>query len=432
MGLTNWMSTAARADREHELGHVGERVEISAPWRFLPGPSGDRPTAKYSRRRNPCYIIRPSEWRRLTRITARRPRAERRAISTPRRSEDFSVSKAFLSCDWGTSSFRLSLWDPASHTLLQRIETDEGIAGVRGRSADRDAFRRLLVDRVGQLRNLNEFEPARTPIWVSGMASSSIGWHELPYARLPIALDRPGIPLFVIPALAPELPCPVTIVSGIRSADDVARGEETQVLGLLAKTPRRAFRKHGLVLIPGTHSKHIRIFDDRITDFQTFITGELYELVRRHSVLRHSVGSRDVELRGALEAPFRRGALLGAELGISAALFRVRTNALLHGAKEDEGTAFTSGVLIGAEIASSRLLGEAPRILLAAPARLSHAYALAIEELGCLSKLSIASETELLEAVIHGQLVLEEEIGRSENAERPSLATGNGVELCDD
>ena len=68
------------------------------------------------------------------------------------------------------------------------------------------------------------------------------------------------------------------------------RGEETQLLGLRALLPGFS----GLVVMPGTHSKWALLDGDRLTRFASAMTGEVFEVLKTHSVLRHSfVGDLD-------------------------------------------------------------------------------------------------------------------------------------------
>lgn len=64
------------------------------------------------------------------------------------------------------------------------------------------------------------------------------------------------------------------------------RGEKTQIAGFLAARPDF----DGVLCLPDTHSKWVRISAGEICHFQTLMTGEMFDLLARYSVLRHSVG----------------------------------------------------------------------------------------------------------------------------------------------
>ena len=59
------------------------------------------------------------------------------------------------------------------------------------------------------------------------------------------------------------------------------RGEETQILGVLAASGRG----DGLFVLPGTHSKWARVEAGRIVGFATFMTGEVFAALKDHSLL---------------------------------------------------------------------------------------------------------------------------------------------------
>ena len=152
----------------------------------------------------------------------------------------------------------------------------------------------------------------------------------------------------------PEARWSARILPGIcqrqAGAEDVMRGEETQLLGLGTLWP--GF--DGVVCMPGTHSKWVRLAGRRVERFATAMTGELFEVLRTHSVLRHS-------LAGPLDGPHRDvGFEAGLDAGVaspqalSATLFKVRAASLLSARSPDWCAGFLSGLLIGSEIGAQR------------------------------------------------------------------------------
>ena len=128
------------------------------------------------------------------------------------------------------------------------------------------------------------------------------------------------------------------------------RGEETQLLGLGALRP--GF--DGVVCMPGTHSKWVQLSGRRVERFTTAMTGELFEVLRTHSVLRHSFAG---PLQGPDREPgFQAGLAAGIEAPqkLPATLFKVRAGSLLSGRTTDWCAGFLSGLLIGTEIGAQR------------------------------------------------------------------------------
>ena len=74
--------------------------------------------------------------------------------------------------------------------------------------------------------------------------------------------------------------------SACADAPDVMRGEETQLAGIF---PLYSAGRH-LICMPGTHSKWVEAKDGVVTGFATYLTGELFAVLSKHSILRHSLG----------------------------------------------------------------------------------------------------------------------------------------------
>ena len=220
------------------------------------------------------------------------------------------------------------------------------------------------------------------PLVISGMASSSVGWRELPYAKAPFPLDGRGARTEELRWNKPDWVGPTWLVSGVATENEMMRGEESEILGLMAGPDLIAFREHCLLILPGTHSKHVRIENQAVVDWRTFMTGELFEVLGRHSLLRASIdagASTTAPISPADRTAFGEGVKWAQEHGLSGGLFRVRTRAVLGQRPAAENTWFFSGLLIGAEL--SGLAGQAgngPVLLAAAPA-LAGPYARALE-----------------------------------------------------
>lgn len=260
------------------------------------------------------------------------------------------ILPACIAVDWGTSRMRLWVLGKEGEVLAAR-NSDEGLEGVRT-----DGFARTLE------RHLEALGVAReVPVIVCGMAGSRQGWIEAPYAPVPTGLD--DLPPLAVKA--PDTARDVRILPGICEAApdraDVMRGEETQLAGL------GLYKGRHLVAMPGTHSKWVLVDDGIVTQFSTYMTGELFAQLSQHSILRHSVtgagsfGPDHLQFVAAVRQMNEQPA------GLSGALFSVRANSLVHGADATASAARLSGLLIGAEIgAARRAVGDAPVVLVGA------------------------------------------------------------------
>jgi Entner-Doudoroff aldolase len=301
----------------------------------------------------------------------------------------------FLNCDWGTSRFRLRWVDAADGVVLGQYRSDEGVAQLAAAAAPNaraELFREVLTRSIGELaRRLNE-DLTDVPVVVSGMASSSIGWRDLPYAALPFALDGRDV---VWQDLG-DAGVRVILLSGVRSDGDVMRGEETELMGIGSLPACRRLLDEAIILLPGTHSKHVHVVGGRIVAFQTHMTGELFDLLCRHSSLRHSTGQGEgvLDNAGQIDGPLAKAFCEGVQTAqanpLPAALFQVRVRQLLHGGDAASNALFLSGLLIGAEIASlARHEARGCPIVLCANPSLSRPYRMALDALGFGDRLTV-------------------------------------------
>lgn len=303
----------------------------------------------------------------------------------------------FISCDWGTTRMRLRLVDSSSGGIVAAHSTDDGIRQIASVSPAGKARRERLGETLERgIAALAPDLPSDLPVVMSGMASSNLGWEELPYAALPAAVD--GASLHFVDLL--HVKRRVRLISGLRSETDVMRGEETELIGLFSTPGRRPLSENCTVILPGSHSKHVRLNAGKITNFTTFLTGELFELLTRQSTL-----SNAAEPEFDPEA-FAAGVAASRTLGLSAALFQTRARVVLGSLPASGSRAFLSGALIGAEL--STLCGDAARpLVLAAGADLAREYALALRELLPDSRVTEVTPAELAAAVVAGhKLVL--------------------------
>lgn len=104
----------------------------------------------------------------------------------------------FLSCDWGTSAFRLRLVNTTDLKIVTEVTSEKGIASTyylwqrkgSDSSAERLAFyQQLLSEGITDLQSKHPVSLNHIPVFISGMASSSIGILNLTYGELPFSTD---------------------------------------------------------------------------------------------------------------------------------------------------------------------------------------------------------------------------------------------------
>jgi 2-dehydro-3-deoxygalactonokinase len=261
----------------------------------------------------------------------------------------------FVAIDWGTSSFRA--WLIEHDQISDLIDTDQGV-----KNFTEGAHSKYLSEVLAKWSGQFNF------IIAIGMVGSSIGMHETKFSAIPIDLSGVFDSLIKVPGFKPDL----YIVPGVAKAGDVMRGEESQSLatGMV----------NGLVVLPGTHSKWVKIEDGEIADFRTYLTGELFELLRNHSTL-----SKATESSAKLAASKEFYAGLDAQVSdLTHELFTIRAN-WLQGKSQEASREYLSGLLIGAEIKSAKSWITAHEVTLIASDSLADTYSKALNHFGITS-----------------------------------------------
>jgi len=272
-------------------------------------------------------------------------------------------SRRLLGIDWGTSNRRAYVVDPTG-TCLSRHADGEGMLAARNDFAG--SFNALLATMdVGP----------DVPVVASGMVGSAQGWREVPY--LDIAVPLEALPARLARVDDPRAGRPCLIVPGYAQRGehvDVMRGEETQLLGAVALG-----RRDGWFVLPGTHSKWVRLEDGVIRRIATFMTGELFATLAAHGTLAPLMTD------GAdIDAAFVAGldeARCGAPL--SNALFGIRARVVTGAMPAAQARSFVSGLLIGTEFAAAlALAGDGVDLVCIGSATLRDRYARAARHFG--------------------------------------------------
>jgi len=262
------------------------------------------------------------------------------------------MATRLISLDWGTSAlraFRLGENGAVLETrhrpwgIMNLPPSTESVANPEPSAA----FERALQDTCGDWLAA----APGLPLLACGMVGSAQGWREAAYLPTPASLDalghglvqvaRPGgAPLHIVPGLLQQGTLP-----------NVMRGEETQVLGVLAGLALPADAPV-LIGLPGTHSKWVLARGGRIEQFHTFMTGEVFAALRGHTILgktMQAAATPDDEafVRGLNVA---RGS--DAALGLLSHIFSTRTLGLTGSLAPTAQADYLSGLLIGHEIAS--------------------------------------------------------------------------------
>jgi 2-dehydro-3-deoxygalactonokinase len=264
----------------------------------------------------------------------------------------------FIAVDWGTTNRRAYLID-GSGKCGGEFEDHDGVLGVPGGG---------FPDAIAEIRE----RLGDKPLLMAGMVGSNRGWKEAPYVPCPAGLDDLAGAL----VWAGEREAIVPGVSFLKNDHaDVMRGEEVQLLGAIAA---RSVDPDGLVCHPGTHNKWATLREGRISEFRTVMTGELFSLLKEHSILSDL-------LEGTVETndAFKQAARFAiAHEALPAELFSVRSRVLLGLSKKEDAASYASGLLIGADVRVGLSYPTGADITVIGRPELTRLYAVAIAQAG--------------------------------------------------
>jgi 2-dehydro-3-deoxygalactonokinase len=271
-------------------------------------------------------------------------------------SKSMRWADGFIAVDWGTTNRRAYLID-SDGKRTKEFEDGKGVLSIPdgGFPAAVAEIRQRLGDK---------------PLLLAGMVGSNRGWKEAPYVPCPAGIDE--LAKAVVWAGDGEAIVPgVSYIGGGRA--DVMRGEEVQLLGAVAGGQVDPM---GLVCHPGTHNKWVTLRHSHISEFRTVMTGELFSLLKEHSILADllhgTVEANDVFREAAHYAVFNEA--------LPADLFSVRARVLLGQAKKEDAPSYLSGLLIGTDIRIGLAAPSAAQISIMGRPELTRLYAAALAE----------------------------------------------------
>jgi 2-dehydro-3-deoxygalactonokinase len=307
--------------------------------------------------------------RRQPGLDAAAPTAKRRGIDFYETAGAFLMPTPLIALDWGTTRARAYLISGTGEVLERRL-ADQGIQSVPAGGYPA-AFEALAGD-------FRRAQP-EAKVVLAGMVGSRNGWIEAPYVPCPASPEdiaaagmhatlSDGTQATILPGLSCDL-----------GAFDVMRGEETLIVGLgLAD---------GIACLPGTHSKWAQVEGGRITGFASFMTGEVYGLLREQSILSRLAEPADPA--GEAEGTARGLAAVSRPGGLLNAAFAARTEVLAGRMPGSAIGPYLSALLVGTEIAAARAMyGEFGTVHLVADGVMAKSYGAALAAAGLATQLT--------------------------------------------
>ena len=244
-----------------------------------------------------------------------------------------------------------------NNNVIDQVSTQEGMKFI-----DQNEFEKILIKNIDAWNNKFDIKV----IIASGMVGAKQGWIEVPYINSPCDIRNVNFKTFKILDDAN-----IHILSGVSqfNPSDVMRGEETQIAGFLLNN----VDFNGSICLPGTHSKWVNMNSYNIQEFTTFLTGELYEIVKKYSILNHSLNTTELD-----DEIVKSSAKLIIENPsfISNKLFEIRADNLLKNSNQTSNNSKLVGYLLGIELSGSKTYWENKDLVIIGSSNLNKYYEL--------------------------------------------------------
>ena len=285
----------------------------------------------------------------------------------------------WIAIDWGSSNLRVWALNN-NNAILDSILSNDGMLGLAS-----NEFEPLLLEKISKWG----VGDANIPILCCGMVGAKQGWVEAPYASIPYNLMQEADNVKV---RCSDHRLNVRILGGLRQDNpaDVMRGEETQIRGFLS-----IFSNFdGIICLPGTHTKWVHVSAGEVISFRTFMSGELFDLLSKYSVLKHSVksyGWNDKEFRSAVSESISNPQKIFSDF------FKLRADHLLKQVEQSELRSKLSGYIIGVELAGAKPYWLGQNVVILGNDNLSKIYKTALEGQGI-----FAQEIDATECTLNG------------------------------
>lgn len=288
-----------------------------------------------------------------------------------------AVAPDWIAVDWGSSFVRVWAMNQNGQILAAHT-SDQGAAKLRA-----EQFESVLVGLIQDWLTSDH----TLPVLICGMAGSRQGWQEAAYLPVPLKLTND---LKATSVSTHDARIKVSILPGLKqlTPPDVMRGEETQLLGFIQQHPD--FK--GVVALPGTHNKWVRLEAQQVQQFTTCMTGELFQLLADESVLRHSVQTTEWDWP-AFDAAVLQA--IAQPQAFMQRLFTIRASDLLQGIAPAIGRARLSGELLGLELSAMHAQGWLPdqqTVVLIGNSKLCDLYARSLGLIGISAQIGAGTD----------------------------------------
>lgn len=282
-----------------------------------------------------------------------------------------SAHPDFIAVDWGTSNCRAVLVQGGR--AVRRVDSLPGAL-----ITSRESYAEIVAGLRADLGDL--------PMVLSGMVGSTVGWKDADYCPTPVSAEQLATQLTWVDKRTAIIP---GVSQSLEASPNVMRGEEVQIFGAVELQGE----PNGMYCQPGTHSKWVQVEGGQIVGFHTSMTGEVFGLLKKHSILGPALDAQitpDAHFIAGVERATAHDALSD--------LFSLRAGSLLHGWSVERTTAFASGLLIGCECRARTKAGDS--VTLVCDDNLAELYTAALSHLGVATQ-QVSARQSFLTGIAH-------------------------------
>ncbi len=288
-----------------------------------------------------------------------------------------------IAIDWGSSTFRAFLLG-GDYEILARARTRDGVSVLGDKS-----YKQVLEKTCGKWLDATP----NLSVIMGGTIGSRNGWRETPYVSCNASINTlaascvgfetdTGLSMQIVPGVSGP-----NFFGGV----DVMRGEELQIFGALEALGLT----DALVCLPGTHSKWCIVKQGQITSLTSFMTGEMFALIRRQSMIGTLLVEDEFDLPSFMDGVTASGSAAG----LLHNLFSIRADILLGELACKSAESYLSGMLVGSEVkAAVGVIGASRDVVLVGNEGLAHRYTAAFTEHG-IASISVPAERAFIDGI---------------------------------
>lgn len=255
--------------------------------------------------------------------------------------------KKIVTIDAGTSNLRIRIVE-GKNIIFEKKEN----YGVKiGKEKFKNELYKLLKECIKE----NKIEKEEIEcIIASGMITSALGLMEIEHLYVPVSLEKFSKSMVKVKFFEFE----IYLITGIKvekeyfkeehlKSIDVIRGEEVEVFGILEEIK---VDEATLVILPGSHNKFIEVSDGNIVDLLTTMSGEIYDVMTKYTILKTSV---DEKFADKIEKKYLElGNKIGKKYGINQGSFMLRGLDLSEKLTINEKSNYLLGLVLSEDITS--------------------------------------------------------------------------------